>query len=431
MANYKLNEQMVSEMSEGDKTTLLSLYLHRCLTPSMITNYLYSCDRIPQEVANHRLDAMILDKLVEAISYGGEEEAIFLTPLGIRTVISLYGVKLKGLYKPGSKSEKLPTYCDLKMCHANINHQIHLNKFGLEFEAYARGVVEYAYFDEKFMPPASDFMMPDGMIVLPDRLIFLEMDMGTEAAKRLAQKWNSYRMFLNSPKAYYENKPITMLFLLDGIAKKQLRQRTTMRSMMKYLGSRVNGNFEAYFETPERCHEILKTKYISVSTELSALENESLVDLRSRHGFSIFRPPFLQGLRRPQAYYIKRIDENGNLIIVGSRQQEFILELWLDHRFSVYQNLTNHDQFKIELNKYAHREVPYLLVVPSIAWANRIPQITKSPIPDDVFFTTPERLKNNSKWSEALFQIDQIKNLVHYQDDSLRMAVHEKRLTKL
>ena len=30
MANYKLNEQMVAGMSEGDKETILSLYLHRC-----------------------------------------------------------------------------------------------------------------------------------------------------------------------------------------------------------------------------------------------------------------------------------------------------------------------------------------------------------------------------------------------------------------
>lgn len=102
---------------------------------------------------------MILDKLIEAVPYGGCEDALFLTPYGVKTVTSLYSEQLIKMYKPGLISEKLPTYWDLKMSPANINHQIHLNKFGLEFEEYARENIEYEYFDEKFMPPASDFMM--------------------------------------------------------------------------------------------------------------------------------------------------------------------------------------------------------------------------------------------------------------------------------
>ena len=49
MANYKLNEQMVAGMSEGDKETILSLYLHRCLTPSLIVKHLYRIDGIQEE----------------------------------------------------------------------------------------------------------------------------------------------------------------------------------------------------------------------------------------------------------------------------------------------------------------------------------------------------------------------------------------------
>jgi len=430
MANYKLDKRMVSEMSEGDKATLLSLYLHRCLTPSLIVEHLYHCDKAPPEIADHRLDAMILDKLIEAVPYGEDEDALFLTPYGVKTVVSLYGDRLKQKYKPGSKDAKLPTYWDLKMCVANINHQMHLNKFGLEFEDYARNVIEYEYFDEKFMPPASDFLMPDGMILLPERILFLEMDMGTEAAKRLAQKWNSYRMFLNSPKPYHEDKPVTMFFILDGIEKVKLRQKTTIKSLMTHLGSRVNGSFEAYFETPERCHEILQTRYLHLSTELSSVENSLLSDLYLRHKFRISQPSFLQEIGLPNAYYIKRMDENNRLRMIGNRPQEFILEIWLDRRFSVFQCLARHRQTEARLKRIANREVSYLLIVPSIVWADKIPLITKSTIPDDVFFSTPDRIKS-SPWHEALFQIDQIKNLFHFEDDSLKNITHEKRLTKL
>lgn len=430
MANYTLDEKMVSGMSDGDMNALLSLYLHRCLTPELIVKYPYSCDEISSESADLRLNAMILDKLIEVVSYGENKEALFLTSFGVKTVTGLYSEQLMRLYKPGS-GKKLPSYWDLKMHPANINHQIHLNRFGLEFERYARGLIEYEYYDEKFMPPASDFMMPDGMISLPDRLLFLEMDMGTESIKRLAQKWDSYRMFLNSPKAYYQDRPITMFFILDGIRKLSLRQKTTTRSLMTYLGGRVNRNFEAYFEPPEICHEIIRTRYLSAGTELSADEESVLTILKSKYGFQISKPAFLREIGLPSSYYVKRLNDKGKIAVVGDRPQEFILEIWLDRRFSIFQSLASNRQVEAKLREMAGREVPYLLVVPSIIWANKIPLIIKSTIPEKVFFTTPERLNVRTDWHKALFRIDQIKNLTHFEDDSLSTPIHEKRLTKL
>lgn len=64
------------------------------------------------------------------------------------------------------------------------------------------------------MPKASDFMMPDGMLNLPNYFVLLEMDMGTETLQRLRQKWDSYRLFLNSPGSFYQGKPIVMFFIL-------------------------------------------------------------------------------------------------------------------------------------------------------------------------------------------------------------------------
>ena len=431
MANYKLNKQMVAEMSEGDKATIFSLYLHRCLTPSLITKHIYPCDGIPEEIANHRLDAMILDHLIEPVPYGGSEDALFLTQRGVRTVVSLFGDRLKELYKPGIQNVTLPTCLDLKMHPANINHQMNLNQFGLEFEEYARGEIEYTYYDEKFMPPASDFIMPDGMIVLPDRLLFLEMDMGTERIKRLAQKWNSYRMFLNSPKVFYEKKPITMFFLLSGIKRLSYRQKSVMCSLMTYLNGRVDGYFEAYIETPEMCHEILRTRYLSAGTEMAASEESVLRRLRTRYGFAVTQPPFMKALGFPGAYYIKRLNSHGKIDVVGDRPQEFILDLWLDRRFSVFQNIANIERNEKELRKKVGREVPYLLVVGSPLLAKRIPSIIKTVAPETVFFTTPDRLTTKNDWHTALFQVDQLKNLNHFSDDSLYETVHELRMAKL
>lgn len=133
----------------------------------------------------------------------------------------------------------------------------------------------------------------------------------------------------------------------------------------------------------------------------------------------------------PNAYYIKRLDEQGKLSIVGNRPQEFILDIWLDQRFSVFQGVASRERIEAKLLRIANRKVPYLLIVPSIVCTNLIPQITKSIIPKEVFFSTPDRLETHTKWHEALFRIDQIKNLSHFCDDSLEVYIHEKRLTKI
>lgn len=200
---------------------------------------------------------------------------------------------------------------------------------------------------------------------------------------------------------------------------------------MTYLGGRVNRDFEAYFEPPEKCHEILRTRFLSAGTELSAAEGSVLSVLKSKYGFQISQPGFLREIGIPSSYYIKRINDHGKIAITGGRPQEFILDIWLDRRFSVFQSLTSKRQIEEKLKKMAGREVPYLLVAPSIIWANRIPLIIKSAIPEGVFFTTVERLNVRNDWHEALFRIDQLKNLAHFKDDSLCAEVHEKRLTKL
>ncbi|MDE7246239.1 MAG: replication-relaxation family protein [Oscillospiraceae bacterium] len=306
MANFKPDEIMIAGMTPADKAALLAVYQHRCLSKDLLSKYLYGPAGLPGEIACHKIDAMLLDGLLEPVRYGeGEKlEAFFLTTLGVKTVESIYGNELFQMYKRGKANVRLPGYASLIMTPTNINHQMHLNQFGLEFESYTKGLSPYRYYDEKFMPPASDFMMPDGMIELPDRLLFLEMDMGTESSGRLAQKWNSYRMFLNDPKGFYQGRPVTMLFLIEGVKNPRLRQQNTMRVLMRHLGNRVRDGFEAYFDTPENCHRIIQTKFLSADTPMKAERERILKMLQDIHGFIVSRPSFLKQIDLADGFYI-------------------------------------------------------------------------------------------------------------------------------
>ena len=128
---------------------------------------------------------------------------------------------------------------------------------------------------------------------------------------------------------------------------------------------------------------------------------------------------------------MKRLNTQGKIDVIGSRPQEFILDLWLDRRFSLFQNITNIERNEKVMRERVGREVPYLLVVSSPIWAKRIPSITKTAISETIFFTTPDRMSTKSDWCRALFQIDQLKNMNHFKDDSLLETVHELRMAKL
>ena len=176
---------------------LLSIYQHRCLNAQLLDSYVYQdIDTGPQQDST-KAGKLVEFGLIEMVEYGQKYPALFLTTLGIKTVEATSGETLRALYQFDGGKQTLPLAHDLKMNPKIINHQMHLNSFAMELASYAGGQASFRYFDEKLMPPASNFMMPDAMAELDNCYLFLEMDMGTEAKGRLAQKWNSYRTFLN------------------------------------------------------------------------------------------------------------------------------------------------------------------------------------------------------------------------------------------
>lgn len=190
-------------IKDDDKEFLLAVYLHRCLNEELAASYIYQGHQNPELYAGRRILFLLRQGLILE-----REGAYFLSTIGVNHVRRWFGERLMASYKPDKENKVLPKSCDLKICSRNINHQLHLNRFAMELKSYVPPQIPYSYFDEKFMPAAGNFIMPDGMAQMENEILFLEMDMGTESSKRLAQKWDSYRMFLNDPKSYYADKRV-------------------------------------------------------------------------------------------------------------------------------------------------------------------------------------------------------------------------------
>ena len=430
MANYKVNAHIINQLNSDDKNALLAIYKHRCLTMSLLYDYLYSKTNIKKSYAQAQVNKLLGLRLIEEIDYKQAAPAYFLTTQGVGYVNALFQDELKKDYLvDDSKAITLPLASDLKMNIRNVNHQMHLNKFAMEFESYAQGRVVYKYCDEKFMPQASEFMMPDGMIELPGCFVFLEMDMGTETTQRLSQKWNSYRLFLNSPGFYYQEKPIVMFFILEGVKNIELRRTNIATNLLEYLSDRINGQFEVYIDAPDKLHNIIQSKLLFLTDMKDNQKLDVCRSLKHEHGFIPSSPNFLTQVDAVFEFYTRRLNKNKKIMIKGGRPQEFLFDVWLDGRLSVCRNIMFFRRISQKIKKYTGRFIPYVVLVPSESWALNALKAMKIYQPEYIYFTTLDRLRA-CNWAEALFSIDQLGNMVHFKDDSLKETVHERRVKK-
>ena len=414
MANYKANPDIIKQLTTTDKSVLSAVYAHRCLDEALLYRFFYEKDDIKRSYTTDRIKTLISYRLIEEMDYGKEIPALFLTTAGIKTLEVL-------------REEPCLNASELKLNRKNINHQIRLNSFALEVESYAKKRGFFQYYDGKFMPPASASLMPDGIIELRDYFLFLEMDMGTEYANRLEQKWNSYRSFLNYPSDFYSKKPVIVLFILEGVKRVESRYNTVAASLFRHIGDRFNGDFEIYIDKSETLHEIIKTSLFQEDTELSRQKEAVYCDLRKNHGLALSKPQLFQELKLNFGAYIRKIGAGKKIVMIGNRPQEFLFDIWLDGRLSVLHNLLYFNHISTCIRSKTGRSLPYLVVVPSEKWIHNILKAVNLIQPANIYFTTPTRLAA-SNWSEALFIIDQLNNLLHYKDASLQNTIYERRV---
>lgn len=408
-------------IKDDDKDFLLAVYLHRCLNEELAAAYIYQGHQNPELYAGRRILFLLRQGVILE-----REGAYFLSTIGVNHVRRWFGERLMVSYKPDKENKILPKSCDLKICSRNINHQLHLNQFAMKLKSYVPPQIPYSYYDEKFMPAAGNFIMPDGMAQMENEILFLEMDMGTESSKRLAQKWDSYRMFLNDPKSYYADKRVSMFFIIEGIAQPQVRARNVITHIFKFLGDRFSSTFECYVNTPENCHEIIKSRFFKMNTALQRNQTECIEYLAANCGLTITAPRFFSELSGVFGFYARKVTSGNKIQMTDGHPQEFILDIWLDGRLSILRNIFYWERFSAEIEKRIGRRINYLIIVPSEAWILLLIKRMKIIVPKGICFSTPERLRCRF-YPKMCFTIDSLLNIVHFKDHSYTETIHEKR----
>lgn len=429
MANVKAKPEIIRELTESDKNGLLSIYHHRCLNESLLYRYFYSKKDSDQSYARKRIQYMLENKLIESVDYSAEFPAIFLTTAGIETIKLIFDMPAD-MWNPDTEQIEpfMKTASELKIQIKNLRHQMSLNEFVLEFEEQATGQIPYKYYDEKFMPQCSETMMPDGFIELNDCNIFLELDMATERSSHLALKWNSYRSFLSAPSSYYSEKKLIVFFIIKDTTKAEQRRNTVLASLQKGLVDKIDPQFEIYVDTAHNLMNILFDEIVPLTNEYRSLIDELRRLLTTQYGFRFSSADFVNKLNSSMKYdfYMRKLNEKNCVLVENGRPQEYLLGLYLTRPLSVMHNILYHNYAMVALKSKVKRALPYLIIGASEKRIYNDLVVMNARGISNVFFTTPDRLKTKT-FGEAIFQIDELGNLVHF-NQSLTTPIHEQRM---
>lgn len=418
----KARPETLAMITAADKEALMAIYRHRCLDEPLLHQYFYS-DK-PEDFTLARLREFNAEGLLDIVEYSGSEyPAIFLSSRGIQTLRELYEIPSFTVDKEtGKKRSEITRAANLKMPEILLNHQMHLSAFALAIESRIKGRVPYEYQDNKFID-ACTYAQPDGIFVLPNCDLFLEMDMAHERQAELRTKWGHYRNYLSARERYLKRpKKIVVLFATENLRPGGMatRRKSVLASLSKTIFDLFCEDFECYIGT--------SAELVKIAAQL-ALEGPGLPGiapyLSSEMGFKLSRPTIVRDACRESYLYMRQLSEKGGVLIQDGRPQNFFLEDYTQRPVSVLKRAASFSHTASLLQPVLKREVPLLLLCPDERSIYQDMASVDALGTPGVYCTTEERLRGRP-FPEALFRFDQLGKMYHFDSPSLKNEIFEK-----
>lgn len=365
-----------------DREIIKNLYKYRCLTDEQVIKL----------VGKHRANMssavpprLINNKLIykEINTYSDSEEAVyFLTNAGIKKYCHICNVPSSLMNLNTMKIEKgYITESGLRLKPQFLNHQISLNTFVIDLIAKLKKEQPnkpHSYYHEKNSQIYED-IRPDGVFYFNDICYFLEMDMGTETPKQLADKWENYRAFIRKQQEATERK-IVVLFIVGEVSNKERRidviKRTVYEQILSFLGPQL----DIIVDDMQGC--------INAVVNLSSVENElerKIERILKSMDFEVFAGNQTQ----------LNIHEDFEYMFFAQRKDRkihFFVDKYIKNSFySMYKAVYMHKQ-NLSLKSFGCKSiVPLVLIFDSPKEAVSEMEMLRSSgieLPETVFFST-------------------------------------------
>lgn len=418
-----LNE-LTQILSQRDVGMLKSIYQFRCLNELQLYQLHFEevspiDEELSKEMVKSRIEELLTLDLIKRVEYLGGERVYFLTPSGIEIIrhfmdlpTSIYDAKKKVVKRGYYRASELDIY------PKNINHQVHLNQFVVDFGKLDSNA-NWKYFDEKHVSQYTN-IRPDGMLSILDTDFFLEMDMATESKKQLYEKWEHYRNFLISREYAYREKRIVVLFIVDGTDRIKERISTIKYTIYERLLDVLDAEFEVYVGTSEELLSLLKNRLIPACRNEDPYTAKISKVLQEKHGFSLSDGDLLRTIFQGTKYglYMRKLNEENNLLVEEGRVQEFLVDDYFFEPTTIVAKVAYMDKNNSYFKSRFNREIAYLIVGKNEDQMYKDLRMVDLIGLKNIFFSTYQRLREKP-FHEAVFQFDLLGNLHHFENNGL------------
>lgn len=418
-------------LAENDLAFLYDVYDFRCISTQQAFDYYYADYFYNYEAFyQNKIQAFIQADLIEVVLYK-EGEAVFLTNNAIEIVRDCFGLATNILDKDKNVIRRgYYRASELKMLPRLITHQVHLNRFVLDFRELAKGEnLNWKHYGEKNISQYFG-IRPDAMLRFYELDIFLEQDMASESKVQLTDKWNHYRTYLRSRKSDGNLRKIIMLFIVDNTnnpqARKELVRYTAIESLLDQFGSK----FDIYVGTRDELLDLLFTSVIPTQQAMNGLHSHYMQIMNNRYQFVVQDAqrlrPFLSNTE--YTFYQYKMSEEGTLLIENGKLQEFLLDDATGAPFSMMQKIAFHKRNSSAFYRDMNRHISTIFLLDNEQQIRSHLQMANLMGTDDVYYTTLERLERLS-FPEALFQFDRAGQKYHFANSGLVKRVYEETNT--
>ncbi len=416
--------EIYRNLQDRDQDALASIYKHRCLTLDQLFQLHYSDNAKNNSYCKGKINRMEKDGLIVK-EITNKHEVYFLTPEGVElaryilelssNVLDINNQIIKRGYFRAS---------ELRIIPRNINHQIALNQFYIDFKEAIGDRTPYKYFDEKYIGDFKD-MRPDGLLKMIGVDFFIETDMATESRKQLLEKWENYRRFLSGRDYVYRDRKIVVLFVIENTTIPEVRIDVIKNTIYNRILDLVDDKFEVYIDTRERLISLLMNMVSFYKKELPEPVDQAK-DLIKKDGFQFVNgysiSKFTGGIS--YSYYLRRLNSKKAIEIVHNKVQEFVLDSYNFRPFSVLKKIQYLRQSNVSYKEIMGRELSYIILTDDLEEAYHDLRVINLIYIENLCFTTLERLERYGL-PRALVTIDSLSNVSSYKDMGLSKTVFE------
>lgn len=403
---------MRNDISKNKIHNILSyLYSFRMLTYKQILDFLFVSEGLTESYCDKVIKSLTNDGYIEKTGTRKVNFRYFVTKKSIK-FLRENGIIAMTNIRQIVKDDVLPCH-KIKMKEQNLNHQEMLNSFVLNFMEMSKGMndINFSYYDELYLSSVFPNIRPDGILIVNNTYYLLELDMNTERKASLKSKWEHYRNFLNS--SSYFNTPLNIkcLFILENVNEKSLRKQNLQSYISEYLGDKINSKFDIIIDTPLNLLGYIKKDVQNNDT--------LLLDNMKKFGFKVSGKNFTNDMFGGLSFdrYAHKIDSNGKILNENGIDMEYILDDFYYESMYVISKIEKLPMLSILFKQKTKRELKYIILVKSAEDIYRtLYRKDTNLLFDNLYFTTRERMIENHNLDKALFQIDSLNQIYHYEN---------------